>query len=174
VNNAMRKQVESLRVLLEKHLPKCRVHIDAPTKAKGSWFVDASLDDHHVVLECNPAKGFGLTANPAIGLGEGPEEVYSDFDSVARRLIELLVLRKRTVPPLSLRLRELRRERGVSQHELARLLHKNQAAVSKVESRGEDVRVRTLNSVIKALGGRLSLRVSFPDGMERELQLEEV
>jgi hypothetical protein len=136
--------------------------------------MDVTLDDHHVVLECNPAKGFGLTANPEIGMGEGPEEVYADFDSVARRLIELLVLRKRTVPPLSLRLRQLRRERGVSQNELARLRHKNQAAISKVESRGEDVRVRTLNSVIKALGGRLSLRVSFPDGMERELQLEEV
>ncbi len=57
--------------------------------------------------------------------------------------------------------------------ELAEELDANQAAVSKVERRGEDVRVRTLKSVVRAMGGQLSLRILFPDGTERELQLEE-
>jgi hypothetical protein len=172
MKNPMKIQVEQLRELLQKHLPQCVVKVDPPTQPKGSWFIDAVLDQHHVNVECRPGKGFGLSAGPGGGF-DGPEEVYPDFDSAARRLLELLVFKKATVAPLAVRLRELRRERGVSQDDLARLLHKNQAAVSKFENRGEDVRVRTLKNVVRALGGRLSLHVSFPDGMERELQLEE-
>jgi len=173
MKSSTRIDADKLTGFLERYLPQCAIHVDAPSKPAGSWFVDVTLDHHHVVVECNPTKGFGVTANQDAGLGEGPEEVYSDFDSAARRLLELLILRKSTVPPLAVRMRELRRERGVSQEELARLLNKNQAAVSKVEKRGEDMRVRTLKSVVRAMGGQLTLRISFPDGMERVLLLEE-
>jgi DNA-binding XRE family transcriptional regulator len=62
---------------------------------------------------------------------------------------------------------ELRRERRVSQVDLAEQLDVTQSAISKFEH-GADPRVSTLRDYIKALGGRLELRARFDD---REVRL---
>lgn len=54
---------------------------------------------------------------------------------------------------------ELREARDLTQEQLARLLHVNQAAVSKMERRA-DMYITTLQSVIKAMGGRLDPRLA--------------
>src|SRR5215469_4801223 len=51
---------------------------------------------------------------------------------------------------------ELREARDLTQEQLARLLHVNQAAVSKMERRA-DMYITTLQRVIKAMGGRLEI-----------------
>jgi len=68
---------------------------------------------------------------------------------------------------------ELREARDLTQEQLARLLHVNQAAVSKMERRA-DMYITTLQGVIKAMGGRLEIRAIFPNGVVRINQFQEL
>ena len=68
---------------------------------------------------------------------------------------------------------ELREARDLTQEQLARLLHVNQAAVSKMERRA-DMYITTLQGVIKAMGGRLEIRAVFPNGVVRINQFQDL
>jgi ribosome-binding protein aMBF1 (putative translation factor) len=70
------------------------------------------------------------------------------------------------------RLTELRHALGVSQEELAQLMQKKQAAISRFERRS-DMHISTLREFIAALGGRLELVASFPDGSYHLNQFED-
>ena len=71
-----------------------------------------------------------------------------------------------------IRLSELRNALGISQDELGQLLKRKQAAISRLERRS-DMHVSTLREFIKALGGRLELIASFPDGSYHIKQFEQ-
>ena len=73
--------------------------------------------------------------------------------------------------PAPLSLRGLREACGVSQQEMARRLSIQQAAISKLERRG-DAHVGTLRKYVVALGGRLTLGVHFPEAPFQPLRLE--
>ncbi|MEY2632901.1 MAG: hypothetical protein RIR00_1555 [Pseudomonadota bacterium] len=60
-------------------------------------------------------------------------------------------------------LHELRQARGLSQQELAKVLHVQQPAIAKLERR-TDMYLSTLRSHIEALGGQLEVVARFPDG----------
>ncbi len=60
-------------------------------------------------------------------------------------------------------LHELRRAKALSQVRLAKALHINQAAVSKMENR-TDMYISTLRDYIHAMGGELEIVARFPDG----------
>jgi transcriptional regulator with XRE-family HTH domain len=64
---------------------------------------------------------------------------------------------------IQMRLDELRKARGLSQKELAELLHVQQPAIAKLEKR-TDMYISTLRNHIKALGGELDIVARFPDG----------
>src|ERR1700730_1066088 len=68
---------------------------------------------------------------------------------------------------------ELREARDLTQEQLARLLHVNQAAVSKMERRA-DMYITTLQGAIKAMGGRLEIRAVFPNGVVRISQFQDL
>lgn len=70
------------------------------------------------------------------------------------------------------RLTELRHALGVSQEELAQLMDKKQAAISRFERRS-DMHISTLREFIAALGGKLELVASFPDGSYHLNQFED-
>lgn len=70
------------------------------------------------------------------------------------------------------KLTELRHALGVSQAELAQLMQKKQAAISRFERRS-DMHISTLREFIAALGGRLELVASFPEGSYHISQFEE-
>ena len=70
------------------------------------------------------------------------------------------------------RLTELRNALGVSQEELAQLMQKKQAAISRFERRS-DMHISTLREFIAALGGRLQVIASFPDGSYHLNQFED-
>ena len=70
-----------------------------------------------------------------------------------------------------IRLAELRTALGLSQKELASLLKRKQAAISRLERR-TDIHVSTLREFIAALGGRLELIATFPDGSFHIKQFE--
>ena len=67
-------------------------------------------------------------------------------------------------------LRQLRKARERSQEEVAKKLHINQAAVSKLERRA-DMYLSTLRSYIEAMGGRLEILARFPNRAVRINQL---
>ena len=73
-------------------------------------------------------------------------------------------------------LSELRRERGLTQAELAEALSVSQPAISKLEAAasrgsvsGSDMLLSTLAGYIEALGGRLELHATFPGHPEEEI-----
>ncbi len=72
----------------------------------------------------------------------------------------------------NIRLAELRDALGVTQDELGQLLKRKQAAISRLERRS-DMHVSTLREFVKALGGRLELIASFPDGSYHIKQFEQ-
>jgi transcriptional regulator with XRE-family HTH domain len=84
-----------------------------------------------------------------------------------RRSDEIFVELQREV-----RLTELRSALGVSQEELAQLMKKKQAAISRFERRS-DMHISTLREFIAALGGRLQVIASFPDGSYHISQFED-
>jgi transcriptional regulator with XRE-family HTH domain len=61
-----------------------------------------------------------------------------------------------------LRLAELRRQRGVSQTQLADTLTVTQPNISRIEQE-DDVYLSTLARYVAALGGRLEVRAVFED-----------
>lgn len=65
-------------------------------------------------------------------------------------------------------LKALRRNRRVSQEQLAALMGIRQASVSKIENQA-DMRLSTLRRYVEALGGQLEVRIRFPD---REVRLD--
>ena len=60
-------------------------------------------------------------------------------------------------------LNELRQARGLSQKKLAEALHIQQPAIAKMERR-TDMYISTLRSHIEAMGGKLEVLASFPEG----------
>lgn len=62
----------------------------------------------------------------------------------------------------AIRLRELRKARGLSQVELAKRLGVTQKRVSAIE-RAQDLNLSTLQRYVSALGGRLQADVEFDD-----------
>jgi predicted transcriptional regulator len=59
---------------------------------------------------------------------------------------------------------------GVTQTELAGVLGVSQPNVSKLEGK-DDIRLSTLGSYVAALGGRLEVRVVFPDHPEHNVSV---
>jgi DNA-binding XRE family transcriptional regulator len=62
-----------------------------------------------------------------------------------------------------LALDELREARHITQETLAKALNISQASVSKMERRA-DMYISSLQGIVRAMGGRMEIRVVFPDG----------
>lgn len=56
----------------------------------------------------------------------------------------------------------LRKDKELTQKELADILEIRQSAISKLESQ-EDIMIQTLERYVEALGGELEVRAKFPD-----------
>ena len=67
-------------------------------------------------------------------------------------------------------LRELRKARGLTQEKMAETLEIAQENISRLEGRG-DVKLSSLAAYVQALGGKLELRATFPDGSSVPLSM---
>ena len=67
---------------------------------------------------------------------------------------------------------ELRDAMRLTQQQLAKTLHVDQSAISKLERR-TDMYVSTLGRFIEAMGGKLEIRAVFPTGSVRITQFED-
>lgn len=94
-------------------------------------------------------------------------ELRKKMTPESRRRSEALAAELRS----DIRLTELRHALGVSQEELADLLDKKQAAISRFERRS-DMHISTLREFINALGGRLEIIATFPNGSYHISQFE--
>lgn len=154
------------RGILER-FPEAKLSFDMAENEKGSSFLDVNMGDYSVVVQWSPKSGIGITANSEIGFGEGPHEVFKEASAALHRVLELLLSRTKTVTTPTT-LGQLRRERSLTQAQLADSLNIRQASVAKIEKR-QDILVSTLQAIVSAMGGRLRIRAVFPDGLEREL-----
>ena len=163
--------IRSLHEKLKARFPKAVFELDEPTRVNGAAFLDARLNGHSVTVEWRKKKGFGISSRSDVGYGEGVDEIYTSEEDAFKRVVSLLLSRTKTLPPPAVRLSELRRSVGMSQTELAERMDIQQASVSKIEQ-GRDLRMSTLRSLIKAMGGELTIAARFPDGSEKRLNLD--
>jgi hypothetical protein len=163
--------IELLETQLRERFPAANISLDPAKGPRGTWFLDIDFEGHFVVIQWRPDAGFGISCSAEYGIGEGADEVYKDLEAAYGRTVSLLLSRTHTSPPEAV-LRELRKERGLSQVELAKLLNKQQGEISKLERRS-DVKVSTVRNAVEKLGGKMTIIVTFPDGMERALKFDE-
>lgn len=57
-------------------------------------------------------------------------------------------------------LREARESAGLTQEELAKRLHTQKTAISRIENHAEDIRLSTLEKVAQALGKQLKISIA--------------
>ena len=165
-------EIQRMQRFLQRAFPTARVNLDEPLRKTGAWVLDVFLPDYHLAIAWQQKKGFGLVADEAHGYGEGADEVFDDLDTALPRVVHLLNCKRPTVPPQSVRLKDIREELGLSQEEVAKRLGKKQGAISRQESRS-DCHVSTLTDYVRALGCELLVKVVLPDATERELKLDE-
>jgi transcriptional regulator with XRE-family HTH domain len=163
--------IEGLRDALLKRFPDIAAEIDAPAdEAAGLWQLDVRPGGGSpgIVVEWRPDFGFGVSTPGADDYGTRPDEMYANPRAAYDRVVQLILSGRRTEPPAAVRLAELRRSRKLSQAEVAGRAGIKQAAVARIEGRG-DILLSTLGRIVSAMGGRLSIRAEFPDGTAREL-----
>lgn len=78
--------------------------------------------------------------------------------------------RKTEAALTALRLADLRKQRGLTQEELAERLGAHQSGVSRLEQR-TNVHVDTLREVIAAMGGELEITARFANGEVVKLEI---
>lgn len=165
-------EIQRMQRILQGSFPSAIVNLDEPLRKTGVWALDVFLSDYHLAIAWQAKKGFGLVADKTHGYGEGADEVIDDLDNALPRVVQLLNSKRPTVPPLSVRLKDIREELGLSQEEVGKRLGKKQSEISRQESRS-DCHVSTLAEYVKALGCELVVKVVLPNATERELKLDE-
>ncbi len=162
--------IETLCDDLTRRFPGIAIGIDPPADGSGLWQLDVRPGGQSpwIVVEWQPEIGFGISTPGAADFGTKPDELYPNAKAAYDRVIQLILSEGQTEPPAAVRLAELRHSRKLSQAELAKRAGIKQSAMARIEGRG-DILLSTLRRVVSALGGRLSMRVEFPDGTSREL-----
>lgn len=164
--------IQRMQRMVQGSFPTARVDLDEPLRKTGVWVLDVFLPDYHLAITWHAKKGFGLVADETHGYGEGADEVFDDLDNALPRVVQLLSSKRSTVPPQSVRLKDIREQLGLSQEEVGKRLGKKQGAISRQESRS-DCHISTLTEYVNALGCELVVKVVLPDATERELKLDE-
>jgi hypothetical protein len=165
--------IESLERALKSRFPEAHIAMDRPRKTSGAWFLDIALNRHPVIVQWQHGKEFGISSSPEKAFGDGADEAYKDEEAAYGRIVSLLLSRTFTSPPPAVSLRELRKESGLSQVEIAEILERQQGEISKIERR-KDVLVSTLADYVRAIEGELQIIVRLRDGRVRRVQLEDV
>jgi len=155
----MEEPIKHFIELANKNLSQSKVRVDAPNHKGGNWWLNISQGNKHFTLEYRPQKGFGLFYEGA-GYGEGPAEIYQIPELVVKRLSQLI--RANNKDSFKPNLKDIRELYGQSQVDVARRVKVKQSAISRFEKRNE-VKLSTLASVVKALGGQLEVRARFSD-----------
>ncbi|WP_435011207.1 helix-turn-helix domain-containing protein [Tundrisphaera lichenicola] len=149
-----------------------KVELDPSETETGPWFLSVDRDGAlpPVVVEWRPEFGFGLSTPGPDDFGTGVDESYPNARATFDRVVQLVLSGSPSVPPVAVRLAQLRQAAGLTQAALADRLGIKQANVSKVENR-DDLHLSTVARFVEGMGARLSVRAIFPDGRALELDL---
>ncbi len=139
----------------------------------GLVFSIFSFGNHVLAVQWQEKWLFGVSSSEGHGYGEKPDEVFRTVDEAAARITDLLRFGRRTEPPIEVTLRELRAEKQLPQTALATKLGVSQPAVSRFERHVSRMIVATLREVVQAMGGTLVLQVHFPDGVVRQISIDD-
>lgn len=164
--------IESLTQSLKTRFPDAQVSVDRPRKDSDIWFLDITRADHSVSVQWQVGRAFAITASTEHAYGERADEVYQDEEAAYGRIVSLLLSGTFTSPPRAVSLKELRRECGLSQAELAEVLNRQQGEISKIERR-KGLLVSTLVDYVRAVHGELQIIVRLQDGSIRRVQLQD-
>ena len=139
--------IEGLRDALVKRFRDIATEIDPPADEAGLWQLDVRPGGGSpwVVVEWRPDLGFGVSTPGADDYGTKPDEIYANPKAAYDRVSQLILSGGRTEPPAAVRLAELRRLRRLSQAEVAGRAGIKQAAMARIEGRG-DILLSTLRS----------------------------
>jgi DNA-binding transcriptional regulator YiaG len=162
-----------LAARLRKALPGAQIDLSEPAAPGGVGFLDIACGGNVLAVQWQEKWHFGVSSPEGHGFGEKPDEVYGTADEALVRITDLLASGKKTQPPLEVTLRELRAERKLPQTKLADLLGVSQPAVSKLERRVSRLHVASLQAVVQAMGGDLVIQAHFPDGVVRQIALDD-
>jgi hypothetical protein len=151
--------------------PDLSIEIAEPELETGSWDMNISRGGKFLMsVEWRRKGGFGFSTPKPDDLWSGHDEVIEAYDTSLDRIAHLLATGGETVPPLSVRLAELRQIRGLSQSELAERAGRAPANQSRGADQ-DDKKLSTLQKVVSALGASLSVVAKFPDGTGYELRV---
>lgn len=165
-----KNEVQKLQKALQAKFPAAKINLDEPLRKTGAWVLDVLLPDYHLAIVWHSKRGFGLLAENSKSYGAGPDEVFENLEAAKSRAMELIKSKSYTVPPTSVRLKDIRESLGISQEEVGRRLGKKQGGISRQESRN-DFLISTLSDYVSALGCKLVVKVVLPDATESELRL---
>ena len=145
--------------LLREFIDGVKLAVDKPDDVNGIWWLEVVCGDFRTTASWAPQVGFGVFTDES-SFGARPDELYRLPEMAAQRIAFLCEhwRQHRTLEPLWLG--EVRRLTGSVQAHLATALSINQPAVSRLESR-DDVKLSSLDSYVRAMGGRLEMRVHF-------------
>jgi DNA-binding XRE family transcriptional regulator len=147
---------------MKARVPGVKTRVERAESPRGPVWIDVTNGRAGVAVEWRQGMGFGVTSLPTAGQGEAADEVYPSTIELVDRVEELLGGKARTEPPHEAVLRQLRERRRISQEDLARRLGVSQPNVCRLERR-VDMNIRTLRSVVEALGGHLEIVARFDD-----------
>lgn len=144
---------------LKAAMPDVSVEIDRPADPQGEWWLDLTCNGFKSNVAWRPDHGFGVFTSER-GYTDRPDELYRPPELATRRIRQLFGHWKESSKLQPLSLADIRQLRETRQTTLAEALEVNQGAVSRLENR-EDMKLSSLHSYFRAMGGRLELRVHF-------------
>jgi lactoylglutathione lyase len=153
--------IERFGELIRASFEDAEISIDAPRLEGSEWWLDMVIKDFRLTLSWRAGTGFGLYLS-GDGYGERPSEIYRKAELVTKRVKQLKASRDNEAGPEYLSLRDLRRLTGTAQKTLADALRIAQGGISRFENR-PDIKLSTLSSYVEAMGGKLEIKVDFPD-----------
>ena len=163
--------IRRMRTELAARFPDLSIGLDEPEVGGGFWCLEVRRgDDYLMSIEWRERTGFGFSTPRPNDLWSAQDEHLADYDEALARVAQLIGSGGETVPPLAVRLAELRQIRGLSQAELAERAGLAQANLSRFENQ-EDAKISTLQKIVAALGASLSITARFPDGSSWELRI---
>jgi DNA-binding Xre family transcriptional regulator len=163
--------IERMQADLSCRFPALTIEVDHPELETGFWDMDISRSGTFLMsINWCEKDGFFFSTPKPDDLWSAPDEHVVDYDQALARIVHLLETGGETIPPLPVRLAELRQARGLTQTELAERAGLAQANLSRVENQ-DDMKLGTLQKIVTAMGASLSIVAKFPDGSNWELRV---
>ena len=150
------------------------LEIGRPVLPDGTWVATLHAPDGYAVeADWSRHRGFGLIAGGDMGFNEAAHENHAAWQGAVDRMLALWNAREATTRNLPVAVAELRKLRGQLQKDVAAQMGITKGGLSQIEASVDEgkVQVDTLSKLIAAMGGRLVISATFPDGTERKVAI---